>query len=42
LWKKIQGNWNEQFAELEVNVKVDSFIRREGIRTKPFWSNLNK
>ncbi len=42
LWKKIKGNWNERFAELEVNVKVDSFTRREGIRTKPFWYDINQ
>jgi spore germination protein KC len=42
LWKKIKGNWNEQFADLEVNVKVNSYIRREGVRTKPFWSDINK
>ena len=42
LWKKIKANWNEQFADLEVNVEVDSYIRRSGIRTKPFWSDMNK
>jgi spore germination protein KC len=42
LWKKLKGNWDEQFAGLEVNVKVDSYIRREGIRTNPFWLNMNK
>ncbi|MCM2533068.1 Ger(x)C family spore germination C-terminal domain-containing protein [Neobacillus pocheonensis] len=42
LWKKIKGNWDEQFASLQVNVKVDSYIRREGVRTKPFWSDINK
>lgn len=42
LWKKLKGRWNEQFAELEVTVKVDSYIRREGERTKPFWSDLKK
>ncbi|MGG3470660.1 Ger(x)C family spore germination protein [Neobacillus pocheonensis] len=42
LWKKIQGNWNDRFAELEVQVKVDSYTRREGIRTKPFWSTMKK
>jgi spore germination protein KC len=42
LWKKIKGNWPEQFADLDVNINVDSYIRREGIRTKPFWSEINK
>lgn len=42
LWKKLQGNWDEEFSTLQVNVHVDSYIRREGIRTKPFWSNMQK
>lgn len=42
LWKKIKSNWNEYFADLKVNVKVDTFIRREGVRTNPFWLNLGK
>ncbi|MGG3563059.1 Ger(x)C family spore germination protein [Neobacillus rhizosphaerae] len=42
LWKKIQANWDEEFADLQVNVHVDSYIRRQGIRTKPFWSNMQK
>ncbi len=41
-WKKLKGDWNNHFAELDVNVKVDSFVRREGIRTSPFWINMNK
>ncbi|MCL6572385.1 MAG: Ger(x)C family spore germination protein [Bacillus sp. (in: Bacteria)] len=41
-WKKIKGDWPDQFANLEVNVKVNSYIRREGVRTKPFWSGINK
>jgi len=42
LWKKLKGDWNNYFAELEVNVKVDSYVRREGVRTNPFWSDINK
>ncbi|MEH7438354.1 Ger(x)C family spore germination protein [Neobacillus drentensis] len=42
LWKKIQGNWDEEFSGLQVNVHVDSYIRRQGIRTKPFWSIMQK
>jgi spore germination protein KC len=42
LWKKLKGNWNDYFADLEVNVKVDSYVRREGVRTNPFWSDINK
>jgi spore germination protein KC len=39
-WKKLEGNWGERFATLEVSVKVDAYIRRHGIRNKPFWSDL--
>lgn len=40
LWRKMEGDWNEHFSELEVIVKVDSYIRREGVIINPFWSNL--
>ncbi|MEH7417552.1 Ger(x)C family spore germination protein [Neobacillus drentensis] len=40
LWKKIQGNWDEEFASLKVNVTSDFYVRREGIRTLPFWSSM--
>ncbi|WP_144549894.1 Ger(x)C family spore germination protein [Bacillus sp. X1(2014)] len=42
LWKKLKGDWNNDFADLEVNIKVDSYVRREGVRTNPFWSDINK
>lgn len=42
LWKKIKSSWNEYFADLEVNVNVNAFIRREGVKTNPFWLNLGK
>lgn len=42
LWKTIKGDWGEHFAELEVKVKVTSYIRREGVRTNPFWIKLDK
>ncbi|WP_026566982.1 Ger(x)C family spore germination protein [Bacillus sp. UNC41MFS5] len=42
LWKKLKGDWNNYFADLEVNVKVDTYVRREGVRTNPFWSDINK
>ncbi|MEH7546689.1 MULTISPECIES: Ger(x)C family spore germination protein [Bacillaceae] len=42
LWKKIQGNWDEEFASLKVNVTTDFYVRREGIRTLPFWSSMGK
>ncbi|MFK9090522.1 Ger(x)C family spore germination protein [Bacillus salipaludis] len=42
LWNKLKENWGDHFANLEVTVEVNSFTRREGIRTKPFWSDFNK
>ncbi len=42
LWKRIQNQWDEEFADLDVNVKVDFYVRREGIRTKPFWSTMKQ
>lgn len=42
LWKKLKNNWNEQFAQLEVHVEVEAFYRRAGVRTTPFWNNMNK
>lgn len=42
LWKKFQGNWDEEFASLKVNVTTDFYVRREGIRTLPFWSSMGK
>ncbi|MFP5113164.1 Ger(x)C family spore germination protein [Bacillaceae bacterium C204] len=42
VWRKLKGNWNNNFADIEVNVKVNSYVRREGVRTNPFWSDINK
>jgi spore germination protein KC len=42
LWKKLERDWNNYFSDLEVNVMVDSYLRREGVRTNPFWSDINK
>lgn len=37
LWKKIKGKWDDEiFPETEINVNVDSFIRRSGLRTKSY------
>lgn len=36
-WKKMKRAWDESiFPQLEVNVTVDAFIRRTGLRTKPY------
>jgi spore germination protein KC len=38
LWKQIKNQWDEEiYPETEVNVKVQSFIRRSGLRTKPYF-----
>ncbi|MBT2733684.1 Ger(x)C family spore germination protein [Bacillus sp. ISL-7] len=37
LWKKIKKKWNDEiFPETEINVNVQAFIRRSGLRTKPY------
>jgi spore germination protein KC len=41
LWKRIKHQWDEEFASLQVEVKVNSYYRRSGVRTKPFWSDLD-
>jgi spore germination protein KC len=36
-WKKIEKDWHDvSFPELEVDVKVDAFIRRTGLRNKTY------
>ncbi|CAH1223335.1 hypothetical protein PAECIP111891_05499 [Paenibacillus allorhizoplanae] len=34
VWKDIKGNWPEMFAEGKIEVQVDAFIRRTGMRSK--------
>ncbi|MDP1420714.1 Ger(x)C family spore germination protein [Peribacillus simplex] len=42
-WKKLEENWDDDsFPKLEVDVQVETFIRRTGLRNKPFLSNLKK
>ncbi|MGM0879316.1 MAG: Ger(x)C family spore germination C-terminal domain-containing protein [Bacillota bacterium] len=37
MWKKIKKKWDDEiFPETEVNVNVEAFIRRSGLRTKPY------
>ena len=37
LWKEIKEKWNDEiFPETEINVRVKGFIRRTGLRTKPY------
>ena len=42
LWKRISKDWDNQFAELKVTVKVDSYLRRSGIRTNPFSVDMKQ
>jgi spore germination protein KC len=42
-WKKLEKNWDDDtFPKLEVDVQVETFIRRTGLRNKPYLSNLKK
>ncbi|MEJ9227905.1 Ger(x)C family spore germination protein [Peribacillus butanolivorans] len=42
-WKKIEKDWDDvSFPKLEVDVQVETFIRRTGLRNKPYLSNLKK
>ncbi|WP_099363504.1 Ger(x)C family spore germination protein [Fredinandcohnia onubensis] len=43
LWKKLKSEWNSvYFPELVVDVKVDAFVRRTGIRTKSFLTEMEE
>ncbi|XEC92625.1 Ger(x)C family spore germination protein [Paenibacillus tarimensis] len=37
-WKKMKKEWGKTFAESKVDVQVDAFIRRSGMRLKPYLS----
>jgi spore germination protein KC len=39
-WKKVEKNWDEQFANTIVKVKVYAFNRRSGVRRNPFWNAM--
>lgn len=40
-WKKLKSDWQDvSFPELQVDVKADVFIRRTGLRNKPYFSDL--
>ncbi len=37
-WKKMQNNWSELYRELDVEIKVESIIRRFGlVKHPPFY-----
>jgi spore germination protein KC len=37
-WNKMKKEWGKTFAESKVDVEVDAFIRRSGMRIKPYMS----
>lgn len=37
-WNKMKKEWDKIFAESKVDIKVDAFIRRSGMRLKPYLS----
>ncbi|MET1031031.1 Ger(x)C family spore germination protein [Domibacillus tundrae] len=40
-WKKIKDDWHDvTFPELKVDVKVEAFIRRTGLRNKSYLSDM--
>ncbi|MGE8080264.1 Ger(x)C family spore germination protein [Peribacillus loiseleuriae] len=40
-WNKLKTNWNDvTFPKLEVNVTVEAFVRRSGLRNKSYLSEL--
>lgn len=42
LWRKLEGTWHDKFADIEVTVKVDAFVRRTGVRINPFIESMKK
>ncbi|WP_245917761.1 Ger(x)C family spore germination protein [Alteribacillus bidgolensis] len=40
-WKSIKGEWEDSyFPEVEVDITVDAFVRRTGLRNEPLLSNM--
>lgn len=35
-WKKMKKEWSKTFAQSKVDVKVEAFVRRSGMRLKPY------
>ncbi|MCQ6275180.1 Ger(x)C family spore germination C-terminal domain-containing protein [Bacillus sp. V3B] len=40
-FKKVQDHWDEAFQDAEIDVEVDTKIRRAGIRTKGIFDRIN-
>jgi spore germination protein KC len=41
-WEKLKKEWNDTFSEVHVDVKVDAYIRRPGMRMKPYMLEKQK
>ncbi len=40
-WKKLKSDWNDNyFSNLNVEVKVEAFVRRSGLRTNSYFSEM--
>jgi spore germination protein KC len=39
-WKEVKSDWESVFSDLEVEVKVNTYIRRTGLRSKSFLSSF--
>ncbi|MFF2457883.1 Ger(x)C family spore germination protein [Peribacillus simplex] len=43
VWKKLEKDWDDAtFSKLEAQVQVKTFVRRTGLRNKPYLSNIKK
>ncbi|MBD8068043.1 Ger(x)C family spore germination protein [Bacillus sp. PS06] len=41
-WKEVEGDWDEEFSTANVEVKAKAFLRRSGVRTDSFISEVEK
>lgn len=41
-WRKMKGDWQNRFADMDYKVQVKSYYLEAGIRNEPFWSDLKK
>lgn len=42
-WKRLQHEWSDvYFPEVEMDVKVEAYVRRAGLRNKSFMSDAVK
>lgn len=41
-WETMKKEWSKKFSDSKVDVKVDAFIRRQGMRLKPYLEQKKK